>query len=125
EGTIAGVRAFGFFVLLDAFFVEGLVHVSSLDDDYYEYLEDQYALVGSRTRRQFRLADRVRVRVASVDLEERRIDFALLEALTPRASGAPRSARKKQRTSTPRKAGAKSIRKTAEKPKNKGKMKKK
>jgi ribonuclease R len=83
DGTIGGVRAFGFFVLLDDFFVEGLVHVSSLGDDYYVYTEEQYALVGERTRRQFRLGDRVRVRVAAVDLEERRIDFALLAGPRP------------------------------------------
>ncbi|MEX2610598.1 MAG: ribonuclease R [Gemmatimonadota bacterium] len=76
EGTVSGVAAFGFFVLLDAFHVEGLVHVSSLDD-YYVFLEDRYALVGERTRKQFRLGDRVRVRVGSVDLEQRRIEFLL------------------------------------------------
>jgi ribonuclease R len=78
DGTIAGVRAFGFFVLLDAFFVEGLVHVSALADDYYLFVEEQYALVGERTRRRFRVGDRVRVRVAKVDIEERKIDFDLL-----------------------------------------------
>lgn len=79
DGSIAGVTAFGMFVLLDAFFVEGLVHVSSLGDDYYMFLEDQYALVGENSKRRFRLGDRVRVRVASVDLEERQIDFVLDE----------------------------------------------
>ncbi|MGH7504911.1 MAG: ribonuclease R [Longimicrobiales bacterium] len=77
DGTIGGVRSFGFFVLLDDYYVEGLVHVSSLDDDYYVFLEDQYVLVGERTRRRFRIGDRVRVQVAAVDPEERRIDFAL------------------------------------------------
>ncbi|HEX2167479.1 MAG TPA: ribonuclease R, partial [Longimicrobiales bacterium] len=78
-GTISGVTAFGFFVLLDDFFVDGLVHVSSLDDDYYLFIEEQHALVGERTRRRFRTGDRVRVKVARVDLEERKIDFQLLE----------------------------------------------
>ena len=78
DGTISSVTAFGFFVLLDAFYVEGLVHVSSLADDYYVYLEEQFTLVGENRRRRFRLGDRVRVQVASVDLEERKIDFALL-----------------------------------------------
>jgi ribonuclease R len=77
EGTISSVTSFGFFVLLDAFFVEGLVHVSSLEDDYYMYVEDQYMLVGEHTRRQFRLGDRFRVQVARVDREENRIDFLL------------------------------------------------
>jgi ribonuclease R len=80
EGTVASVTAFGFFVLLDAFFVEGLVHVSSLEDDYYVFLEDQFALVGERNRRRFRLGDRLTVRVAAVDREQRRIDFVLAES---------------------------------------------
>jgi ribonuclease R len=78
-GTISGVAAFGFFVLLDQYFVEGLVHVSSLEDDYYVFFEEQYALIGERTSRQFRLGDRVRVLVARVNLEERKIDFTLVQ----------------------------------------------
>lgn len=80
EGTVAGVTSFGFFVLLDRFFVEGLVHVSALDDDYYEFHEVEYALVGSRRGRRFRLGDRVRVQVARTDKVERKIDFHLVEA---------------------------------------------
>jgi ribonuclease R len=77
-GTISGVTSFGLFVLLDAYFVEGLVHVSTLEDDYYVYLEEQYALVGERKRRRFQLGDRLRVQVAGVDREERKIDFLLV-----------------------------------------------
>lgn len=76
-GTISGVTAFGLFVLLDDFFVEGLVHVSTLEDDYYVFLEEQYALVGEHRRRRFQLGDRIRVQVASVDRDDRRIDFLL------------------------------------------------
>ncbi len=79
SGTIAGVTSFGFFVLLDEVFVEGLVHVNTLDD-YYVFQEDQYALVGDRSRKRFRLADRVRIRVARVDKEQRHVDFELLES---------------------------------------------
>jgi ribonuclease R len=85
-GTISGVVAFGFFVLLDAFFVEGLVHVNALRDDYYEFREEEYSLVGDRRGRRFRLGDRVRVQVARVDKEERRIDFLLQELLPHEAS---------------------------------------
>jgi len=81
DGTIAGVTAFGFFVLLDEYHVEGLVHVSTLTDDYYVYLEEQHALLGRRSRRKFQLGDRVRVQVARVDREAREIDFELLERL--------------------------------------------
>ncbi len=78
-GTISGVTSFGLFVLLDDFFVEGLVHVSTLEDDYYVFVEEQYSLVGEHRRRRFRLGDRVRVQVASVDRDERRIDFLLAD----------------------------------------------
>ena len=82
-GTIAGVVAFGFFVLLDDYFVEGLVHVNALRDDYYEFRGEEYSLVGDRKGRRFRLGDRVRVQVARVDKEERKIDFQL-EETSPR-----------------------------------------
>ena len=78
-GTISGVAAFGFFVLLDRYFVEGLVHVSSLGDDYYRFLATSYALVGERSKRRFRLGDRVRVRVSRVNKEDRKIDFTLIK----------------------------------------------
>jgi len=79
EGTVAGVTVFGFFVLLDSYFVEGLVHVSTLGDDFYRFREGEYALVGERRGRRFRLGDRVKVQVARVDREERRIDLHLVE----------------------------------------------
>ncbi len=81
-GTIAGVTSFGFFVLLDDFFVEGLVHVSTLNDDYYEFVEEAYALVGERSRKRFQIGQRVQVQVARADKEERQIDFKLLEKLS-------------------------------------------
>lgn len=78
KATVSGVTAFGFFVRLDDYFVEGLVHVNELSDDYYEYLENQYALIGRNRGRRFRLADPVKVRVAGVDKELRQIDFELV-----------------------------------------------
>lgn len=80
DGKISGVTSFGFFVRLDAYFVEGLVHVHDLDDDYYEFREDRYALVGRNTGRRFRLADPVRVKVVGVNKERREIDFELIDA---------------------------------------------
>lgn len=77
DGTVSGVTSFGLFVLLDRYFVDGLVHISSLGDDYYVFLEDKFALVGENTKKRFRLGDRARVRVASVNVEDRKIDFAL------------------------------------------------
>jgi ribonuclease R len=84
DGTVAGVTSFGFFVLLDAYFVEGLVHVNSLDDDYYDFREAEYALVGSRRGRRFRLGDRVRIQVSRVDKQERHVDFVLKRTLPQR-----------------------------------------
>ncbi|TVP75186.1 MAG: ribonuclease R [Gemmatimonadales bacterium] len=80
EGTISGVTSFGFFVTLDRVFVDGLVHVSTLDDDYYSFVEEAWALVGKGSRRRFRLGDRVTVQVTRADKEERKIDFLLLKA---------------------------------------------
>jgi ribonuclease R len=75
EGTISDVRPFGFFVLLDDHFVEGLVHVSALEDDYYRFVEERFLLIGERSERQFALGGRLRVQVAAVDVERRRVDF--------------------------------------------------
>ena len=75
DATITGVAAFGVFVTLDGVFVEGLVHVSMLGSDYFHFDPVRHRLGGERSRRSFRLGDRMRVRVASVDLDERRVDF--------------------------------------------------
>lgn len=74
-GTVSAVRTFGAFVLLDEYFVEGLVHVNSLSDDFYLLREGEHALVGERTGRRFRIGDALRVRVSRVDRLERKIDF--------------------------------------------------
>jgi len=80
-GRISGVTAFGFFVTLEEFFVEGLVHVSGLSDDYYRFDEHGYALVGERRGRRYRLGDRLEVQVSRVDKEARHIDFVPLRTL--------------------------------------------
>ncbi len=79
EGVISGVTAFGFFVELTDIFVEGLVRVTSLHDDYYQYHEKRYCLVGERTHKTFRIGDKVRVRLERVDVDRRHIDFGLTE----------------------------------------------
>ena len=75
DATVTGVVAFGVFVTLDDIFVEGLVHVSALGTDYYHFDPVRHRLRGERSHRSYRLADRMRVRVAGVDLDERRVDF--------------------------------------------------
>jgi ribonuclease R len=76
-GSISAVTGFGLFVALDDIFIEGLVHVSELGNDYFQFDPVGHLLRGDRTKRTFRLADRVRVRVVRVDLELARIDFVL------------------------------------------------
>jgi len=81
EGVISGVTAFGFFVELKDIFVEGLVRVTSLHDDYYQYHEKKYCLLGERTHKTFKIGDEIRVRVDRVDVERRHIDFGLIEKI--------------------------------------------
>jgi ribonuclease R len=77
DGTITGVTGFGLFVELDEVYVEGLVHVTSLPGDYYHHDPVHHRLRGERTGRVFRLAEKVRVRVMRVDVDEKKIDFEL------------------------------------------------
>jgi ribonuclease R len=76
-GSISAVTSFGIFVALDDVYVEGLVHISELGNDYFQFDPVGHLLRGDRTRKQFRIGDRVRVRIARVDLELSRIDFVL------------------------------------------------
>jgi ribonuclease R len=78
-GSISAVTGFGIFVALDDVYVEGLVHVSELGRDYFNFDPARHLLLGSRTARRFRLGDRLRVKLARVDLERMRIDFLLDE----------------------------------------------
>ena len=89
DGYISGVTGFGFFVELDELFVEGLVHVSSLADDLYNYAEKQHSLIGRQTRRVFRIGDKTRVKVAAVTPATRRIEFVLTEHKPAREAGDP------------------------------------
>jgi len=80
-GYVTGVQAFGLFVELDEVYVQGLVHVSSMTDDYYLFNEKAHELKGENTRKTYRLGDKVEVQVVRVDLERRQIDFALVDVL--------------------------------------------
>jgi ribonuclease R len=81
EGYITGVAAFGLFVQLVEHYVEGLVHVSSMADDYYRYLERSHSLRGENTQKVYQLGGRIRVQVVRVDMERRQIDLGLVEIL--------------------------------------------
>ncbi|HEB74014.1 MAG TPA: ribonuclease R [Candidatus Desulfofervidus auxilii] len=79
DGVISGVTGFGFFVELNSVFVEGLVRLSSLHDDYYFFDQRNFTLIGKRTRKSFRLGDKVRVRVIDVKPHRREIELHLLK----------------------------------------------
>ena len=76
-GVIAGVTRFGIFVELENLFVEGLVHINSLGQDYFRFDQAQQRLVGERTNRVYCLGDKIQVVVARVDLDERKVDLEM------------------------------------------------
>ena len=75
SGSITGVTPFGVFVTLDEYFVDGLVHISELGRDYFQFDAARHMLMGERTKKRFRLADRMTVKLVRVDLESRKIDL--------------------------------------------------
>ena len=121
EGHITGVAPYGLFVELIEHYVEGMVHVSSMADDYYRFVEQQHVLRGENTKKVYRLGDKVLVQVVRVDMEQRKVDFGLVEILDavrrderPRG-GAPRSKTKpkqeqRRTTASPGTAGRRSSR---------------
>ena len=86
DGLITGVTGFGIFVELKDIYVEGLVHVTALSNDYYRFDPAKHRLLGERTNTIYRLADNVRVRVVRVSLDDRKIDFELADS-APTAAG--------------------------------------
>jgi ribonuclease R len=109
-GYITGVQAFGLFVELEEIYVQGLVHVSSMSDDYYRFDEKAHCLKGENTGRGYRLGDHVEVQVVRVDLDRRQVDFALVDVLERAAARdpdrprprAPHRGRPRQRLARPR-----------------------
>ena len=104
EGYVTGVAAFGLFIELVEHFVEGLVHVSTMADDYYRFVETAHMLRGENTQKVYRLGDKVRVQVVRVNMDVRQIDLGLVEILErvregergPRRSKATTQARRGQ-----------------------------
>jgi len=90
-GIITGVTTFGIFVQLNELFVEGLVHITDLGQDYFQYDEARHELKGERTGKRFQLTDQVNVQVVRVDLESRKIDLRLAtgESLDTEAPAKP------------------------------------
>ena len=112
EGTITSATGFGLFVELDKIYVEGLIHVTSLDHDYYHFDASHHRLVGERTGKVFRLGDHIVVSVAKVNLEDKKIDFDLVTAeRTPRKT----ASRNKKEEIADNADGKKSKKKTGKK----------
>ena len=99
KGVISGTMSYGFFVRLDNMGVEGFVRLSSIDDDYYHYDEQQYKIIGRNSGRTFRMGDPVMVGVATVNQERKEVDLFLVDDKKQERS----STRKKQSGKRPRK----------------------
>lgn len=114
EGTITSVTGFGIFVELDNIYVEGLIHVTALEHDYYHFDASHHRLVGERTGQVFRLGDHLVVSVTKVNLEDKKIDFDLVSAeRTPRKTAAKnkKTAKSEEETSAAKKSKKKSSKK--------------
>jgi ribonuclease R len=96
DGTISGVTGFGLFVTLDELYVDGLVHISDLGQDYFQFDSHKHMLRGERSGVKYQLAGRVRVKVVRVNLEQAKIDFVLVTGPQPQSMG-PGEAKKKPR----------------------------
>lgn len=112
SGTVTGVASFGIFVTLDTLHVEGLVHVSELGGEYFQFNEALHELRGERTGLRYRLTDKVQVQVSRVDLEARRIEFRLVkgtsfDALRKAASRNPDEPRRVKKAAAPKPAALK------------------
>jgi ribonuclease R len=83
-GRITGVKSFGLFVQLDGYFVDGLVPIATLGDEYFEYEAESHRLVGTRTGKVYRLADPVEVELESVDARHRGLDLRMVHRLVER-----------------------------------------
>jgi ribonuclease R len=80
EAIITGVADYGFYAQAEEWPVEGLVHISTLTDDYYYFEEAHHSLIGRRTKKRYRLGDKVQVRVVRVDVQRRQLDFRIVRA---------------------------------------------
>ena len=105
DGVISSVTGFGFFVRLNDLFIDGLVHISGLANDYYLFDMPKQRLIGENSGMMFRLGDAVKVRVEAVSLEQKQIDFSLISSeRKPKRSGkTARTKAKKAEVKAPKK----------------------
>lgn len=97
DGVISAATGFGIFVALKDIYVEGLVHISALQSDYYHFDPIKHALIGEHSGTRYRLGDKVKIRVVRVDLDERKIDFMLAEDADKAMSDAKKPAKKSEK----------------------------
>ena len=111
DGVISSVTGFGFFVRLNDLFIDGLVHISGLANDYYLFDMPKQRLIGENSGMIFRLGDAVKVRVEAVSLEQKQIDFSLISSeRKPRRSGkTARTKAKKAEVKAPKKTTNKKV----------------
>ncbi|MDA1108060.1 MAG: ribonuclease R [Proteobacteria bacterium] len=106
DGVICGVTSFGLFVELKDIYVEGLVHVTALNNDYYHFDAGKHRLLGERTHTVYRLADKIRIKVMRVNMDDRKMDFELAQTTVktkdkgqpPQREKKPKSRPKRRRT---------------------------
>jgi ribonuclease R len=120
-GTVAGVTSFGLFVALDEVYVEGLLHVTDLGNDYFIHDKARHEMVGERTGVRYRLGDRLTVKVVRVDLETARIDFTLAGKGDASDEGAETETVSEAGTSSPRRSQVTEARTRPASPYNAGK----
>ena len=99
-GLVSAVTGFGLFVMLDELYVEGLIHVTGLPKDYYYHEASQHRMIGERTGRVFRLGQQLTVKVVRVNLEERKIDFELVEMGHTSSQPEPKSNQSRKKKSS-------------------------
>ncbi|KAA3610398.1 MAG: ribonuclease R [Calditrichaeota bacterium] len=102
HGIISGVTAYGIYVEIEETFIEGFVQMTNMSDDFYVYEEASYSMTGRNTGRRISLGDQVEIKVESVNLEKREIDFILLEdpdfePLVPEAIEKPKNKKRRPR----------------------------
>ncbi|OOZ13584.1 ribonuclease R [Solemya velum gill symbiont] len=127
DGIITSVTSFGLFVMLDGIYVDGLVHITALDKDYFHFDPVAHRLSGERTGKSYRLGDPLRIQVAAVNVDERKIDFVLHDAASrkgadSRPGGKKRSSGKRRKDGGDKSKAPRSRRRSGgKKPRKQGK----
>ncbi len=125
DGRISTVTGFGLFVVLDEIHVEGLIHITALKDDYYQFDKMNHKMKGERTGQSYQLGDKISIRVAAVNLDERKIDFALKDSSQSGGGDFSKDKKKKSKKSFQKKTPQTSSKQPDKRPETKEKPKKK